>query len=551
MALSIIYRDLAPGALEKTTASSSATLLQAFAATAADLLNDNPTPKVATLEQDYWRLGEDFALFPDSPSDESKWGLWSKALSDGEGKLSSPITIDLKLSEQVSCVGITLTFDVSGNAWCNDLVITWYRAGQMIARHQYKPTSAEYTCVEKATNFDRVVITCRGTSQPYRYLKVASVKYGVIREFGPDDYYSVSVSQKISPISETIEINTLEASVRNVDGIPYMWQSQQQISVMDGAKCIGEYYLDTATRTGTDTYRITCEDALSLLPTNHDGGIYDGEALDTVLASITGGAIECEIDEALAGQKVYGYLPRDTALNNLARVAFAAGAIVDTSGSDLVRVFPEPAKSAKWHIYGQNNTYEGGSVSTSKMATSLIVTAHNYALSPDVQTLYEDYIQGNDIATIYMSEPCGGYTVKQPFILYAGTGANVVRVHNYSLNQQKATLTGRKYIDSTTTISRTNPDANEAATTNELTVSNVSTITPKNVEAIADRLLQHYRRRDTITTKVVYDGVRPGDRAQIVDVFGVMRRGTVTAVDIIGGNSTTAANITVLCDKEG
>lgn len=356
------------------------------------------------------------------------------------------------------------------------------------------------------------------------------------------------IYRRITKLSDTIEINTLEASIRGDASVPYLFQSQQRITVLDGPRLIGHFYLDEATRTGADTYRIVCDDALSLLPTYHNGGMYNGTALDTVLADIIGGSLAYTLDTALTDQKVYGYLPRDSALNNLARVAFAAGAIVDTSGGDGIRVFAE-AEGGISRSYNRDNTYSGGNVSISKAVTQLVVTSHKYTLSADVITLYTDDLPAMTTTTIYMTDPCGGYAAKSPILLFE-PGPNVIKVQNYGLNTTKATVTGSRYADATIDYVCDNPDVGAGAAPNIVTVADVTTITDDNAQAVAARLLRHYRRSAAVEAKVLYDGVRPGDRVQIVDVFGVTRKGIVTAVDIAGGNSTTAASITVLCDKE-
>ena len=63
--LTIAYRDEPVGSREATTPSVDS--LQDFAALGHILLTDNAAPQHATFEDDYWVLGTEYKLFPDSP----------------------------------------------------------------------------------------------------------------------------------------------------------------------------------------------------------------------------------------------------------------------------------------------------------------------------------------------------------------------------------------------------------------------------------------------------------------------------------------------------
>lgn len=107
-------------------------------------------------------------------------------------------------------------------------------------------------------------------------------------------------------------------------GTPVFWYCDNKF-MMKG-------YYKGNTRTSRTTWQIDAMSAIGKLDEKmHVGGIYTGATFEEVLTEICGNTCRFEFDEgdeALANLQVFGWLPYDTARNNLHRLLFAMGASI-------------------------------------------------------------------------------------------------------------------------------------------------------------------------------------------------------------------------------
>ena len=114
-------------------------------------------------------------------------------------------------------------------------------------------------------------------------------------------------------------------------GTPVFWFCDSNLQ--------GKGYLKTVERTGTNTWKLTSMSAIGLLDEKiHPGGYYTGQTFDEVVQEIVGDSFPYEYapgNESIAELAVFGWLPYDSARNNLHRLLFAMGAVlkrVDNQG---------------------------------------------------------------------------------------------------------------------------------------------------------------------------------------------------------------------------
>lgn len=97
-----------------------------------------------------------------------------------------------------------------------------------------------------------------------------------------------------------------------------------------GTWLIAKGYVKSIERTSATTWKITCVSGIGLLDERmHPGGIYTGQKFSTVFADIVGDSFKYVWEGrsiALKNMSVFGWLPYDTARNNLHRLLFAMGA---------------------------------------------------------------------------------------------------------------------------------------------------------------------------------------------------------------------------------
>lgn len=516
----IIYRDIAPGALEHVTPTIDD--LQPFC-DLNDLKKESISPpQAATLEKDYWRLDGSFEIFPDAPKGQN-WGIWSQSMTEADGTFTVPPVLTLTFTELFSSVGLTFSFNSYGPDWCNDMNVKWYRGSTLLAEEDFTPDDWEFQCIHEVKLFNRIVITFRGMSKPYRYLKLQRVVYGIIRAFGPGEFQVVNLFQAASIISEELEINTMDFTLSSKDPVPFMFQRKQPMELYHNTKLQGVFYISSSKRIGERVYEIQSSDLVGLLDeNNHMGGIYDNVTFAELAAEILAG-YEYEIDAALVDVQLSGWLPIATCRENLTQAAFAVGAVVDTSGSDRVRIF-SPCTSPSADFDGER-VYAGSNIDTAALVTAVEVTEHKYTADDETQELFNDTLNGT--ADITFSEPMHTLSITGGTI--NKSGANYARITG---SGGTVVLTGAKYNHTTRTITVNNPDVAAGEVVNVIQVTDVTLVSPGNSESVAQRVYTHYQRRENVNATLILNSELPGDVVTISTEFDGVKTGTILSLDM-------------------
>ena len=99
-----------------------------------------------------------------------------------------------------------------------------------------------------------------------------------------------------------------------------------------GPAMIAKFFVQSVDRISTNLWTIKCISAIGLLEDQvHVGGIYTGQSFESVFNEIVGNTFSHDYlndDDNIANLQVFGWLPYDTARNNLHRLLFAYGAIL-------------------------------------------------------------------------------------------------------------------------------------------------------------------------------------------------------------------------------
>lgn len=516
---SIIYKDIAPGARENVVPKMDD--IQPFC-DLNDLKTGVSVPKVATLEQDYWRLDGTFGIMQDDRA--GQWGVWSQSMTGADGIFATAPVLTLSFPERITSVGASFQFDLHGPTWCNDLNISWYNGSTLLDSVDYAPDKAEYSCINLVQGYDKLVITFRSMSSPYRYLKISDVLFGYVREFGPDELRSADLYQAVSPISEEVEINTLNCVISSHDDIPFFFQRKQELEVYQNGQQQGVFYITASKRKGVRMYQVDAEDMIGLMADSlHMGGVYNGELSSRVIADIMGDT-PYTLASALRSVKLYGWLPVASRRDNLAQVAFAIGAAVDTSGSDKVRIYPQSSDVAM--TFDESNAFEGMEIDTAAVVTKVEVTEHTYrTVGTEDKELYKDELDG--IATVTFDEPMHSLSISGGYITESGANYAVI-----SGTGSEVTLTGSTYRHDTRVRSVSNPDASSLDKENVVKVTDATLVSKYNSVAVAQRVFEHYQCRDTVTAKLLLGTAMPGDVVSIQTEFDGVKTGTIQSIDI-------------------
>lgn len=461
--------------------------------------------KYGTLEKRQFLMDGSFSLFPDDPTPEY-WGLWSLGQSDRDGRFSDPPVLEISFTQEHSSSGLTLHFYKPTGDWASDVLIQWYGAnGELLGTGRFAPYAVDYYCAKKVQGYRRVKITFLATSRPGRYLKLSGLDYGVSMTFSGREVVTAHVLESIDPLSNELSINTLNLtlfngsgafSILNPDGIFDVLQHKQKFTVYedvrqdDGqtiAHNMGTFYLSDWENSSDTLANFTATDAVGLLDSApHDGGMYDTTA-DRLAADILSG-YDYELEESLRDKPVRGYLSAKTRRDALQQLAFALGAVVDCSRSDVIRIYRAPTRPSSLITYRRK--WQGSKVTLRPLITGVEVTAHQYLPEAEESELFRDTLTAGDHKVAF-STPCQVVGCTGATLQSWGVNSALVKVEQGG----EVTITGHKYQDQQTVISRKAVDLPPNVQDNILQVTGATLVSNDNAAEIAEHILNYYAGR--------------------------------------------------------
>lgn len=313
---------------------------------------------------------------------------------------------------------------------------------------------------------------------------------------------------------ESISADTLTAVVRCNDPTIMAFAKNDPIRVWenDSDASMQTYYLRSITRTGATSYRLVAWSAVGLLAAMaHKGGIYTGQTVAEAVKEICGN-VPVVVKSVFANTKLYGWLPYcqpkadrrgKSARDNLVQVLFAIGAYLTTDLNGVLHI------DALWDgvssTIGSNRMYaSGGKVSYSDPVSAVTVTEHQYIAGTDEKELFSGTSQQGDIITF--PEPMHSLTATGFTILESG--ANYAKISSGS-----GALKGKTYIHNTRLVTQ---PVTENAAENVKSVTDATLVSLVNSSAVAKRLADYYKCRETITNGIVSGQEKPG---HVVSVY--------------------------------
>ena len=313
--------------------------------------------------------------------------------------------------------------------------------------------------------------------------------------------------QITSLIADELQADTIELEVKCSDKDIVVFTENAPLQYYRENLLRSTYYVQSIKRIGDDKYTISADSAMGLLMKRlHVGGIYTGQTGKEVVNEVCGN-IPILVKTVFADTKLYGWLPyckppKSSARNNLAQVLYAIGAALTTDNNGVLRV--EPLWDGVSSSIGEARMYFEGSVETEKPISAVTVTEHQYVAGTDEKELFSGTSQQGDIITF--SEPMHSLTATGFTILESG--ANYAKISSGS-----GTLKGKTYIHNTRLVTQT---VTENAAENVKSVTDATLVSLVNSSAVAKRLADYYKCRETITNGIVSGQEKPG---HVVSVY--------------------------------
>lgn len=515
--MQIEYKDIAVDA--KEDAAFTTNDKQAFCN--IGLLNSDDYTDVS-----YTTVGELNQILLDKPRpvfEASNIALWSNSLSGPGGDFETPVTLTVTFSKSYNSTGISIVFDRVYNTYASSVAVTWYSGTTQLANKIFTPDSAVYFCENYVAGYNKVVISFSGTSLPYRYLKITGIEFGVIRVFGDDELKKVSVAEEISLISEEISINTLDFSLTSVDtSTKYVFQKKQPLKLQVGDSLIGCYFVDEAQRTSEVDYSIKAIDYIGLLDkVTFLGGIYNGITAATIINAIFSTAnIPYTLANTLKAKQLYGYIPVCTCREAVMQVAFALGAVVDTSRRKDVGIYVlgDTLKST----IDSDRVRAGQKFSEKDKATAIRLTEHTYTPGTEQTELYNGGAAQGLLVTF--NDPQHSLSITNGTIVSSGANYAIINA------QANCVLTGQGYNHNTHVIEIITPNLTSNDLVNIVSIDKATLISSNNSAQIAQLCYGYYKSQQYIEQTFKVEAEHLGDVVKTdTDYLGPLQ-GTISSM---------------------
>lgn len=485
--VAIRYGDVAPEAKENFKPTSDFAKFNTLAQLQQYNLNfpnyANPCEKYSVV------LDGTATAFPSVP-ENANLGLWSEQISNDDGTFTTPIVLELESVGQYSSQGLTLTFDTYNQIYATRLSIKWLRiTGEGIttlAEQEFTPNNAFYFCRNFVENYNKVVITFYSINMPKNRLKLRVIDYGYGTFFYGDELRNVKLIQEIDPISSQISINTADFTLDSKTDMEYSFQAKQPLSVYFNGQLKATTFVKKSNRKAKFLWQVQSEDYIGLMDSiPYYGGIYTNKNAVELLTDIfTVAKVPYNIDDVFADAVVTGYIPYTTCRDALMQVTFAIQAVVDTSNSEVVKVFS--LKEDIKQTIPLNRIKQGQNFADDETVTGVEVTSHTYVALPESekQYLYKAVDSGTgENIFVKFSEPQQVDTIN----IYNGTilekGANYAIINADAGCQ----LWGQGYEHKTTVRRKSNPVVLASEIEKVVAIDNATLVSQYNIDNVIEK----------------------------------------------------------------
>lgn len=471
------------------------------------------------------------SAFPSVP-ENANLGLWSEQLSKDDGTFTEPIVLTLTSEGQYSSQGLTFTFDTYNQIYPTHINIKWFRYAEGTMTElspdggvNFYPDNAFYFCRKQVENYNKVVITFYSLNMPKNRLKLRVIDYGYGTFFYGDELRGVKLIQEIDPISTQISINTADFTLDSKSDMEYSFQQKQPLSIFFNGELKATTFVKKSTRKAKRLWDIQSEDYIGLMDSMpFYGGMYNNKNVVELLNDIFEWQEETQttkipykLDEVFANETVTGYIPFTTCRDALMQVAFAIQAVVDTSNSDVVKVFAleEDVKQT----IPLNRIMQGQNFADEETVTGVEVAVHSYKPITETIDVYDATESGTgENIFVKFSEPLHDLSITNGIIITSGA--------NYALIKANAScvLKGQKYTHTAVPVPKDREDVGATTPKKVIPINNATLVSQYNIDNVIDKCYNWLIKTNQTNLKIV-----EGKHVQYGDYikYGEKKYGTI------------------------
>ena len=441
------------------------------------------------------------SAFPSIP-EQANLGLWSEQLSNDDGTFTEPIVLELESVGQYSSQGLTLTFDTYNGIFATRLNIKWLRITdegiETLAEQEFTPDNAFYFCRKQVENYNKVVITFYSLNMPKNRLKLRVIDYGYGTFFYGDELRGVKLIQEIDPISTQISINTADFTLDSHSDMEYSFQQKQPLSIFFNGELKATTFVKKSTRKAKRLWSIQSEDYIGLMDSiPYYGGIYTNKNAVELLTDIfTVAKVPYSIDDVFNSSTVTGYIPFTTCRDALMQVAFAIQAVVDTSNSEVVKVFAleEDVKQT----IPLNRIMQGQNFADDETVTGVDVTVHSYKPITETADVYDATENGTGTnILVKFSEPLHDLSIINGEIVSRGTNYAVINANT------ECVLQGRRYEHTTQTRRKNNLVVLASEIEKIVSIERATLVSQYNIDNVLEKCYNWLIKTNSTNLKIV------------------------------------------------
>ena len=201
------------------------------------------------------------------------------------------------------------------------------------------------------------------------------------------------------------------------------------------------------------------------------------------------------IDEVFADDVVTGYIPFTTCRDALMQVAFSIQAVVDTSNSDVVKVFA--LEDDVKQTVPLNRIMQGQNFADEETVTGVEVTVHSYKPITETVDVYDASESGTgQNIFVKFSEPLHDLSITN--------GEIVSRETNYAVINANAgcILRGKQYEHTTQTRRKNNPVVLASEIEKVVAIDNATLVSRYNVDNVLEKCYNWLIKTNTTNLKI-------------------------------------------------
>ena len=502
--------------------------------------DDSTTNDITTLEHNNWVLDGTATLIPGDPT-TLNFGVWSNSLSnENTGEFETDPKLEVTFANVHTSTGITFAF--TGDSYPKKVTITWYYGVTQLAQQIFTIDAMSYFADLTVENFNKVTMEFSGTSIPCRRIKIAEIDYGQVETWSNDALISADILEEVDPTSGEISINTFDFSVYdaaeefnmlNPDGI-YVALKKKQLLIprgyLNGTLIpMGKYYLDTWKNTSAVVAKFTAVDIMGVFDTitYKTSLMWSGVAAGTIFAAIfaTAGWTDYTIEDDIASELVYGYIPVVTVREALHQLCFALRAACIPNRSGIVEVKRLPSSAAA-NTIEKSQKMGSQTITQNTLVNSVAVTAYSFASAASTTQLYSVTL-AIETHEITFNAPATGLTVTGGTITASGINYAIISVTTAGT----VTITGYAYASSTSTYVYEDSTLTDS-TRSQATVDSIYLVSDANAAALAQYLYENYQRRIVQKFKLAIEDEKVGDNVDVDTMLNARKTGMITKLDI-------------------